>query len=118
MVSIIIEKGSRLDRFPDLLHEMDIVIKIVEGVQSRRQDFPGQKEMPKISPGIVAAGIAGALFINRLFVLRILGLLNGYLSAGSEEGPIPGISCGKDTVEEINAEHLGIQDILGGSDPH
>ena len=40
-------------------------MKIMDGVEMITENLPGMKEMTQIGPGIVAAGVAAARFINR-----------------------------------------------------
>ena len=42
----------------DILHKLQIEIKVVDRVQAQRQNLFGQVEMPEVGPAVMAAGIA------------------------------------------------------------
>ena len=107
-----------MDGLPDAPQKFHVKMDIMQGVQSGCKDFIRKIKVPQISPRIMLAGIAGTMLIDRSPVLSILCLLDRDLSCGGEKHSIPSIPGGKDAVEEVNAKHHAIQNILGGSHSH
>jgi hypothetical protein len=59
-------------------------LDVVPGGQNRKQNLPGLVEMAKVGPGIGAAGIAGAVGVERPFVVLVAGVLDYDAALGGE----------------------------------
>ena len=50
--SLILDRGSNIG------HQIEIIVKVVDGIQVIAENFTTLKKVPQISPGIFPAGIA------------------------------------------------------------
>ena len=60
----------------DLLHQIQIIMQVVQRVQTVCQKLPGHIEVPQIRPGIVAAGVTPALSIHRFRIVLMACIAN------------------------------------------
>src|ERR1017187_6451894 len=69
-------KCTRSYSVPDLTHDVKVPLNVVPRGQYRKQDLASLEEMAKVRPGIRAAGIAGAVGVERAPIVFIPGVLN------------------------------------------
>src|ERR1700756_2964916 len=58
-----------------LLHDLQVVVQVVDGIQARTQNFTGSMQMMQVGAREIAAGVAGTCRIERLIVVFITRIL-------------------------------------------
>src|SRR5579872_1273427 len=63
---------SKTDSLPNFTHHVKVKVKIVMGVQDRRQKFSRGIKMPQVCTRVSPANRATAVFVDRARIARIL----------------------------------------------
>ena len=94
----------------------------MERGESGERNFAGQEEVTKIGSGEVAAGVAGAGFVDGARVLFILRLFDDDAAGGGEQVAVTGVAGGKDAIHHVDAagdvfgefvRHANAHDVAG-----
>src|SRR6516164_7043593 len=99
-------------------HGVKVEAQVVESIEHLGQYLVRSIEMPQVSPGVAPANPAPAIGIGRIFVARILHLLDRHLSLGSEKQPMARRSGGQDTVHHVDSEIGVLHDLFRRAYPH
>ena len=65
------------DRFPHILGQLDQGVQVVDGKQSSGEHFLDDDQMAQVGPAEILAGVAGAVFVNRVGVVGKGSILEG-----------------------------------------
>jgi len=96
-------KLARINAGPDLAHQLQVVVQIMQGIQPRTQNLARAVQVVQISAREVTAGGAVAALIDRqvfIFVPRITQL---QITVTREQPAITCIASWHHTVEHVDA---------------
>jgi hypothetical protein len=100
------------DGLPYLAHEMTIIVKIMDRIQSVSQDLFRHKEMSQVASGKMGARVTPAIFINGSFIINVPGVLDCKPAIDCEKGAVAGIAGRHDTIKHIDTTHNRFYQIL------
>src|SRR5262245_14484924 len=75
-------------------------------------------QMPQIRPRMASAGVAPALRIGRVVVLRVTRIPYVQTSLAGEELSIARVASGKHAVEHVDSSRNAFDEVLGSSRTH
>ena len=103
---------------PHPRHQIQIIMEIMNGVEMIAENLPTLVEMAQIGAGIVAAGIAGALRIQRGLVVPVAGIFDGNFAGRGEQRTVAGIAGGHHAVKHIDTPIDTLHQIFRGAHTH
>ena len=77
-------EAARRDRLAQPCHEVAVVVEIVPGQQHRTEDLLAADEMMKIRPAVICASRAGALLVDRPWVVAMARVAQVQFAATGE----------------------------------
>ena len=113
-----IGKSALFDGFAHFRHDDLIKMQVVDGAQLRAEDFADFVQMVQVAAAEVLAGVAGAGFVQRAFVVAVLGVADFEIAEAGEEPAVAGVAGGHDAVEHVHAVRHAVHQIFGRADAH
>ena len=74
--------------------------------------------MAQVGAGEIAAGVAGAGFVNGARVVFILCLLDDDASGGSKKVPVTGVTRRQYAIHHVDSPRDVLGEFFGHADPH
>ncbi|CDN43726.1 Uncharacterized protein BN871_DJ_00080 [Paenibacillus sp. P22] len=106
------------DRLAHAAHHLQQEMQVMVGRQPDAERLVGLDEMPQISAGIIAAGVAAAFRIKRSEVLRVLGIADVHPSSARHRRAVAGNAGRKHAVEHVDSANRSFEKRVGRSDAH
>src|SRR5674476_1151623 len=94
-----ISECTRFDRCADFTHQLLVVMQVVDGVEARAEYLVEAVQMVQVSTGEVAAGVAGALPVQRAQVQPVLRVLDLDVAKPGEQHAVARVACRQYTIE-------------------
>src|SRR5882672_11228341 len=105
-------------RGPDLSHQVEIEVEVVERCELRTEHLAGKNEVPDRSPAEVPAGVAWTTVLDGARVAGVRGVADHQLAVSGEEGPVPTVAGREDAVEKVISHRREAKQIAGRSEAH
>ena len=80
------------DGVAQVAHQLLVIVQVVDGGQPRAEDLVKAVEVVQIAPGEIAAGVAGAGWIDGVRIFAILRLFDDQLAGAGEEAAVAGVA--------------------------
>src|SRR6266852_1154713 len=96
-----VPKRDSLANFP---HDVKVKVEVVVGVQDRREDFVGHKQMPQVSARVAPADHAAAGFVWWARVIGVARILDEQTPLAGKQAAVACVPCGQHAVHHVNAK--------------
>ena len=90
----------------------------MDGAQLRAENFADFVQMMQVAAAEMLAGVAGAGFVQRAFVVAVFGVADFEVAEAGEEPAVAGVAGGHDAVEHVHAVRHAVHQIFGCADTH
>ena len=107
-----------LDGFAHFRHDDLIKMQVMDGAQLRAENFADFVQVVQVAAAEVLAGVTGAGFVQRAFVVAVLGVADFEVAEASEQPAVAGVAGGHDAVEHVHAVCHAVHQIFGRADTH
>ena len=111
-------ESTGIDGSACIAHQLLIKRDIVDGQKRVSQHFVGFDEMPKVCPAEVPARITLTILVKWILVKRVRCGADFNLPLPRKRLPVSGIARWYDTIEHIDTECDGLQNIKRIADTH
>lgn len=101
-----------------MAHGVEHEVEVVQRGQPQSQDFFGHEQMAQVGQAEGPAGVAWAIWLNRIFVSGKAGVAQIHSALLGEDRPIAGNSRGQNTVKLVHAAGDTLEQILRAADAH
>src|SRR5207244_6846893 len=81
-------ESALAERRPDLAHELEVEVEIVQRREPRTEHLPRQHEVPECTAAEALAGVAGATRLHRARIPRVRGVANHELALAGAARPV------------------------------
>src|SRR6266511_2966892 len=108
----------RLDRAAGPVHEGQVEVQVVEGVEPEPQDLARLEQVAEVRPGERPARVAGARRVGRPLVVGVPRVPNDDLPLAREQQAVAGGSSREDAVEQVDARRDAREQVRGRPDAH
>ena len=108
----------RFDGIPEAPHQRLVIMQVVDGAETRAEDLATTVQVVQVGPAVVAAGIAGALRIQRTGIVPISCISNAHHALGHEQVAITGVAGGQDAIEHVDSAHHRLDDVRRSAHAH
>src|SRR5215208_1437525 len=104
------------DRCADLVDEPDDEALVVDGAQRGRQDLLGLEQMVQVGAGVVRAGVAVAVRVDRAEVAPEAGVGDVEATRSRIHSRVAGYARRRHAVEGVSAGRHGVEKVIGLAD--
>src|SRR6266511_2150478 len=108
----------RLDRAAGPVHEGQVEVQVVEGVEPEPQDLARLEQVAEVRPGERPARVAGARRVGRPLVVGVPRVPNDDFPLAREQQAVAGGSSREDAVEQVDARRDAREQVRGRPDAH
>ena len=113
-----IRKNTRFDRGADFAHQLLVVMQVVDGIEARTEYLVEAVQMVQVGAGEVAAGVAGALLVQRTHVHPVLRILDLDVAEAGEQHAVARIARRHHAVEHVDALRDRLHDVFRRAHAH
>src|SRR6185436_16233887 len=111
-------QGARLDAGSQAAHQLEVIVQVVDGIESRTQDFIASIEVTQVGTGEIPAGVAGARRVEGTGVRLVGGIADVDHALRGEQVPVARVARRHHAVEHVDAtQHRG-DDVLWSPHTH
>src|SRR6185369_15925113 len=102
---------------PSLPDELAVKPQVVLGEEPEDQDFPGEKQMPEVSPRVSAAAArAPTCVVDGGRIILVTRLFDGYDTGPRDRLSVSGVARGEHAIEHVDPRADGAHEVAGCAD--
>src|SRR3989441_4649981 len=111
-------EGPLPERGPELAHETQVEMEVVQRRERGPEHLPRQDEMAQRTPAEVPAGVANAPLLHRARIAGVTGVADHDLAVPREKRSVARVARRQDTIKHVISHRHEAKQIAGRADTH
>src|SRR5437870_6746311 len=111
-------EGTLPERGPELAHETQVEMEVVQRRERGAEHLPRQDEMTQRTPAEAPTGVAAAPLLHRPRIAGVTGVADHELAVPREEHSVARVARRQDTIKQVISHCHEAKQIAGRADAH